>query len=82
MIEIIGFTAAICTTSAFLPQVIHSFKTKRTKDISLPMYITLTFGAAMWFIYGIFIHSLQIILTNAVTTIFSFAILTLKIKHG
>ena len=82
MIEIIGLIAAFCTTISFLPQVIHAFKTKSTKDISLPMYLTLTFGVLMWLIYGLFLHSLPIILANAVTFIFASAILVLKVKHG
>jgi MtN3 and saliva related transmembrane protein len=81
-VELIGLIAATCTTISFLPQAIHAFKSKSTKDISLPMYITLTFGVAMWFVYGLFIHSLPIILANAVTFIFAFSILLLKIKHG
>ena len=36
--ELIGFIAAVCTTFAFLPQVIKVWKTKQTKDLSLRMY--------------------------------------------
>ena len=82
MIEFIGLIAATCTTISFLPQVLHAFKTKSTKDLSLPMYITLTFGVAMWFIYGIFLHAMPIILANGITFILSLTILFLKIKHG
>ena len=82
MIESIGYIAAVCTTISFLPQVIHAFKSKSTKDISLPMYITLTFGVAMWFIYGVSLQSLPIILANGITFLFAAAILSLKIKHG
>jgi MtN3 and saliva related transmembrane protein len=82
MIEIIGFVAAFCTTVSFVPQVIHAFKSKSTRDISLPMYITLSLGVALWFVYGIFLHSLPIILANGVTFIFAFSILLLKLRHG
>lgn len=82
MIEAIGLIAAFCTTVSFLPQAMHTFKTRRTKDISLPMYMTLTFGVAMWFTYGLFLHSMPIILANGVTFIFASCILALKIKHG
>lgn len=82
MIEFIGFIAAVCTTISFLPQVIHAFKSKSTKDISLPMYVTLSFGVAMWFVYGLFLHAMPIILANGITFLFTVAILSLKIKHG
>ena len=82
MAEFIGLIAAICTTIAFLPQALHAFKSKRTKDISLPMYIILSLGLVLWFIYGLQIHSVPVILANAITFLFAFSILFLKIKHG
>ena len=82
MIEIIGLIAAFCTTISFLPQALHTFRTKNTKGISRQMYIILTIGVALWFVYGIFLHSWPIILANAVTFVFAFSILVLKIKHG
>ena len=82
MSEIIGLVAAACTTISFLPQALHAFRSRSTKDISLPMYLILTFGVALWFIYGLLIHSLPVILANAVTFMLAFSILSLKIKHG
>jgi MtN3 and saliva related transmembrane protein len=82
MIEVIGFIAAFCTTISFLPQVIHAFKSKSTKDISLPMYLVLTLGVALWFVYGLLLHSAPVILANFVTFLFALSILLLKIKHG
>jgi len=82
MIEFIGLVAATCTTVSFLPQVLHAFKSKSTKDISLPMYLTFSFGVAMWFVYGIFLHSVPIILANSITFVLVFIILLLKLKHG
>jgi len=82
MIEVIGLVAAFCTTVSFLPQAIQTFKTKKTKDISLPMYSILTLGVFLWLVYGLFISSTPIIAANAVTFIFASSILILKIKHG
>jgi MtN3 and saliva related transmembrane protein len=82
MTEAIGFIAAFCTTIAFLPQVIHAFKSKSTKDISLPMYLILSLGLLLWFIYGLLLQSPPIILANFVTFLLASAILFLKLKHG
>ncbi|MBU1099226.1 MAG: SemiSWEET transporter [Bacteroidetes bacterium] len=79
---ILGFAAGICTTFAFLPQVIKALKTKDTKSISLGMYIVATIGVAMWLIYGIIISDLPVILANAVTLVLILIVLSLKIKHG
>jgi len=65
--EIIGLIAAICTTFAFIPQVVKVWKTKQTKDLSLRMYSIMFIGILLWLVYGIGINSLSIILANAVT---------------
>ena len=82
IITILGYLAAICTTSAFLPQAIKTIKTKETKAISLPMYIILNIGIILWLYYGIFLNAWPIILANAVTLSLTIIILIMKIKHG
>jgi len=67
--EIIGLIAAVCTTFAFIPQVMKVWKTKQTNDLSLRMYSIMFIGILLWLIYGIRIDSLSIILANVVTAI-------------
>ena len=67
--EIIGLIAAVCTTFAFIPQVLKVWKTKQTNDLSLRMYSIMFIGILLWLIYGIRIDSLSIILANVVTAI-------------
>ncbi|MBN2279303.1 MAG: SemiSWEET transporter [Candidatus Marinimicrobia bacterium] len=81
MIKIIGYIAAILTTSAFIPQALKTIKTRQTKDLSLTMYIAFSSGLFLWFLYGIFLKDLPIILANGITLIFCLIILVLKIRH-
>ena len=81
MIKIIGYIAAILTTSAFIPQAVKTIKTKHTKDLSLVMYIALTTGILLWFIYGVYLKDLPIVLANGITLCFTLIILVLKIRH-
>ena len=81
-IELLGYTAAVLTTMSFVPQAIQTWKTKETKDISLPMYLGLTLGIFLWFLYGLMIHSWPVIIANALAFIFAACILSLKFKHG
>jgi MtN3 and saliva related transmembrane protein len=78
--ELIGFIAAVCTTFAFLPQVIMVWKTKQTKDLSLRMYTIMFIGLCLWFVYGLRINSLSIVLANIVTGILVFTILVYIFK--
>jgi MtN3 and saliva related transmembrane protein len=78
----LGLMAGTCTTLSFLPQLIKTWKTKSTHDISTGMYVTLGIGLLLWVFYGIYISSLPIIITNAVTLVLACTVLVLKIKHG
>ena len=78
--EIIGLIAAVCTTFAFVPQVIKVWKTKQTKDLSLRMYSIMFLGILLWLFYGIIIDSLSIILANVVTATLVGTILVYVIK--
>ncbi len=79
---IIGFLAAGFTTISYFPQVAKTLRTKETKDISLLMYIILSTGLCLWFIYGLLLNDLPIIVANGITFVLSLTILLLKIKHG
>ena len=79
--NIIGYAAAFLTTIAFVPQAYHSWKTRDLTGISLPMYSLFTTGVALWFVYGLYISSMPVIIANAITLILSAIVLTLKIKQ-
>jgi len=80
--NLLGFTAASLTTLAFLPQVIQVWRSRSTKDISLPMLITFIAGVSLWLIYGVRVNAAPIVIANAITLILNLAILRFKLKHG
>ena len=82
MEDIIGTIAATLTTVAFIPQAVKVIRTHQTRDISLSMYLIFSTGVAFWFMYGIMLDSLPMIIANIVTFIFAFTILIIKIKNG
>ena len=77
----IGFIAACLTTFGFLPQVIKVVKTKDTESISLGMYSMSVAGIGLWFIHGVTIGDLALILANGVSFILSGIIFIYKLKH-
>jgi MtN3 and saliva related transmembrane protein len=81
-IEIMGYVAGTLNTLCFLPQVIKIWRTKQTRDLSLPMYIVLTTGTSIWLIYGVLLGQPPIWVANAISTALIASILVLKIKHG
>jgi len=77
---IIGLTAGFCTTFAFLPQAIKTWKTKSAKDLSLGMYSVFCTGIILWLTYGILIRDIPIIITNIVSMILASSILYFKLS--
>ena len=77
--ETIGLLAALLTTTAFLPQVIKTWKTKSADDVSLLMFFLFILGVLLWCIYGLEIHAFPIIIANAITFLLALTIVVLKL---
>ena len=79
--EIVGYGAAILTTSSFVPQAVHTFKTKDVRGISLTMYSIFVVGITLWLVYGLLLSAWPIVLANTVTLTLAVAILAMKLKY-
>jgi MtN3 and saliva related transmembrane protein len=81
-VTMLGLCAAFCTTAAYLPQALKTWRTRSTADISLGMFALMVFGVALWLVYGVAQGDLPIILANGVTLALTGVILGLKLRHG
>ena len=79
-VEILGFLAAILTTSAYLPQAYKIWKTKNAESVSLTMYLVMFLGIFLWLIYSLFIKSFPLIIANTLTLLIVLFILYFKIN--
>ena len=79
--DLVGTLAAVLTTLSFLPQALHTFRTKDVKGISLGMYSAFTLGVALWLIYGVLIGAWPIVIANCVTLALAAAILVMKLRY-
>ncbi|MGB3535038.1 MAG: SemiSWEET transporter [Microcoleaceae cyanobacterium] len=77
----IGLLAGSLTTIAFLPQVIKTWETKSTKDVSLGMFVTFCTGVMLWIVYGFLMQDLPVLMTNIATFILASTILWFKLKY-
>ena len=55
MIHYLGYFAGVLTVASFLPQVIRTWRTRHTRDLSLGMFALLVTASTLWIIYGIVI---------------------------
>jgi MtN3 and saliva related transmembrane protein len=79
-IKILGLTAGTISSIAFLPQVIHVWKTRSAKDLSLNMLGLLTVSVSMWLAYGILVKDVAIIYTNSMVLAMCLILLFFKFK--
>lgn len=79
--DLIGTLAAVLTTVSFLPQALHTFRTKDVRGISLGMYSVFTAGVAMWLVYGLLLGAWPVVIANIVTLALASAILVMKLRY-
>lgn len=80
-ITIIGLIAAAFTTVSLFPQLMKVWKTKSTKDIPTGMFTLYCGGVFLWFVYGVYLKDLPIIIANSLAFIQALIILILKAKY-
>ena len=78
--DLIGYPAAILTTTAFAPQAWRSWRTRDMSGISLLMYTLFTLGVALWCAYGVVIGSWPVIVANGITLVLAAMVLGLKVR--
>jgi len=80
--DAVGTLAAILTTISFLPQALHTFRTKDVRGISLGMYSAFTAGVALWLGYGLLLQAWPIVIANVITLALASTILVMKLRYG
>ncbi len=81
-LDLLGLIATCFTTSSFVPQVWHIWKTRDVSAISLPTYVIITIGLALWLAYGILRSDLPLIVANSVMVFLTGAIAVMKIRFS
>jgi len=77
----IGSVAAMLTTVSFVPQVIHSYRTRDLSGVSLSMYSIFTLGVGLWLLYGVLKQDWPLMLANSITFCLAAMVLGLKIQQ-
>jgi MtN3 and saliva related transmembrane protein len=79
--DLVGYSAAALTTLAFIPQTLHSLRSRDLSGVSLGMYSLFTLGVALWLLYGVILGSWPMIIANTITLALAGTVLYLKILH-
>ena len=80
-IQISGYLAGIIIAISLTPQVIQAWKTKSTRDISLPWTLLLLIGLVLYFVYGFGIGEMPIIVANIIETLLVISLIIAKLIY-
>ncbi len=80
-IKTVGFLAATTSTISLVPQILHSFKTRSVKDLSIWMLWNFLLSSVLWCLYGSMLGSAAVICTNVIMSVFSVWLIILKYKY-
>jgi MtN3 and saliva related transmembrane protein len=77
----IGGVAAVCTTGAFIPQILK-IRRRGGGDLSYPMLFLYLTGILLWLAYGLMLHAAAVIWANAATALLVGIAIVLKASHA
>jgi MtN3 and saliva related transmembrane protein len=82
VLAVLGFSATLLTTGAWLPQLIRCWRTRSADDLSWSYLLVLALGVAMWGAYGVASGDPILVLANSVTLVAMGTLGTLKVVFG
>jgi MtN3 and saliva related transmembrane protein len=77
----IGTLAAICTTTAFIPQILK-IRRQGGEDLSYPMLLVYLTGTLLWLAYGLLLHAAAVIWANASTALLVLVAVVMKATYA
>lgn len=83
LVDLIGFLAGLFLMISFLPQVIHTMRTKSADDISLLLLFFTLIAGILYEVYAFMLNLLPVVIMNGIFTILVAwqIILTLKYRQ-
>ena len=82
--EICGWLASITMILGYLPQAIHTIRTRETDGIALPTFLMMGIGSACFMLQGL-LHKPEMLwplfITNLVTTTCSLIVFSMKVYN-
>jgi MtN3 and saliva related transmembrane protein len=79
MNDIVAAAAAIASTASFAPQALKIIRTRKTKDISLWMYVLTVSAFALWTAFGVLTSQWPLLASNVICLVLSGFILMMKL---
>ena len=82
MIDFIGYTSVFLLAFCLVPQVIKSWKTKSTNDISFLWNSVFVFALLLYLVYAVLINAIPLVIAGIVEAALAISLLIAKVKYG
>ena len=79
--EIISVIAPTLNCIQLLPQLCKTYSTKQVNDISIESLILIITTNILWFLYGIFIYNMPLIISGCVSLFINCALMVLYMNY-
>lgn len=79
--DIFGYLATSLNVVMLVPQVVRTWKTKHTKDLSITTLLIFLIACVLWTIYGIIKHAAPVIIANTVIGTMNLVLITIKLRY-
>ncbi len=79
--DIIGYIASICLIFGYLPQTVHTIRTRKTDDIALGTFLLMGLGAFFFAVQGVMLDNIPLFITNVITFVMSVIIFGIKMYN-
>ena len=80
-IDYVGLTSAVLISIMFVPQVIHTYKTRNVKGINYGFLFLNASASILGLIYSIHYRIIPMIIANTSAGLFSFSLFMIKVVH-
>jgi MtN3 and saliva related transmembrane protein len=77
--SVIGAVAAVLSVASFVPQAWKVIRTRKTDQLSTPMWILNFTGFILWTVYGFTLENWALIVPNSICALLSGFILVMKL---
>lgn len=77
----IGLLAGFLTSTAVIPQLVRTWRTRHARDISIWQPLILIMGMLLWLLYGIMLGDLPLIAANAFSISCYLLLLGMKVYY-
>ena len=80
-LTLVGVLAGILILSGWGHQIFHGYRTKRLRDVSKYLLMTILAGAALWIVYGLETGDMYVVGTNAAAIALMGVIIAMKRRY-